>query len=62
VAIVWDKLNNKYKPMSAPSMVKLDKQFRNSVLKKYEDPEVWVMQLEDICFRLKEMGSGILER
>jgi gag-polypeptide of LTR copia-type/Zinc knuckle len=61
-AIAWDKLKNKYKPMSAPSMVKLDKQFRDSVLKKGEDPEVWITQLEDICVRLKDMGSGISER
>jgi hypothetical protein len=25
--IAWDKLKNKYEPISAPSMVKLDKQF-----------------------------------
>jgi hypothetical protein len=48
--------------MSAPSMVKLDKQFKDSVLKKVEDPEVWIMQLEDICVRLEDIGSGILER
>jgi hypothetical protein len=29
VAIAWDKVQNKYKPMSAPSMVKLDKQCRD---------------------------------
>jgi hypothetical protein len=32
------------------------------VLKKVEDPEVWIMQLEDICVRLEDIGSGILER
>jgi hypothetical protein len=39
VTIAWDKLKNKYEPMSAPSIVKLDKQFRDTVLKKGEDPE-----------------------
>jgi gag-polypeptide of LTR copia-type len=58
-AMAWDKLKNKYNPMSAPSMVKLDKQFRDSVLKKGEDPEVWITQLEDICVRLEDMGSGV---
>jgi gag-polypeptide of LTR copia-type len=61
-AIAWDKLKNKYKPMSALSMVKLNKQFREPALKKGEDPEVWITQLEDICVRLKAMGSGISER
>jgi gag-polypeptide of LTR copia-type len=61
-AIAWNKVKNNCKQMSAPSMVKLDKQFRDSVLKKGEDPEVWITQLEDICVRLEDMGSGISER
>jgi hypothetical protein len=32
------------------------------VLKKGEDPEVWITQLEDICVRLEDMGSSISER
>jgi hypothetical protein len=35
----WKKLKNKYEPVSAPSMVKLQKQFRYSSLKKVQDPE-----------------------
>jgi gag-polypeptide of LTR copia-type len=58
----WEKLKNKYEPTSAPSMVKLDKQFRDSSLKKGEDPEVWITQLEDISARLEEMGLEILEK
>jgi hypothetical protein len=41
-------------------MVKLDKQFRDSSLKKGEDPEVWITQLEDISVRLEEMRLEIL--
>jgi hypothetical protein len=48
--------------MSPLSIVMLDKQFRDSVLKKGEDPEVWITQLEDLCVRFKDMDSGILER
>ena len=58
----WEKLKNKYEPTSAPSMVKLDKQFRDSSLKKGEDPEVWITQLEDISVRLEEMGLEISEK
>ena len=43
-------------------MVKLDKQFRDSSLKKGEDPNVWITQLEDISVRLKEIGLEILEK
>jgi hypothetical protein len=35
-----EKLKNKYEPVSAPSMVNLDKQSRASFLKKCQDPEV----------------------
>jgi gag-polypeptide of LTR copia-type len=58
----WEKLKNKYEPTSALSMVKLHKQFRESSLKKGEDPEVWVTQLEDISVRIEEMGLEILEK
>jgi hypothetical protein len=39
-AIAWERLKNKYEPVSAPSMVKLEKQFRELSLKKGQDPEV----------------------
>jgi gag-polypeptide of LTR copia-type len=60
-ASAWEKLKNKYEPVSAPSMVKLDKQFRELTLKKGQNPEVWITELEDICVRLDDMGSSIPE-
>jgi hypothetical protein len=42
-------------------MVKLDKQFRDSSLKKYQDPEVWMTELEEFRVRLDDMGSRISE-
>jgi hypothetical protein len=36
----WEKLKYKYELVSATSMVKLDKQIRDSSLKKDQDPEV----------------------
>jgi gag-polypeptide of LTR copia-type len=57
----FGELKNKYEPVSAPSMVKLDKQFRELSRNKSQDPEVWINQLEDICVRLDDMGSRILE-
>jgi hypothetical protein len=47
--------------VSALSILKQDKQFRESSLKKGEDPEVWITELEDIQVRLDAMGSGISE-
>jgi hypothetical protein len=38
-AIAWERLKNKYKTVSASSMVKLEKQFREISLDKGQDPE-----------------------
>jgi hypothetical protein len=38
----WEKLKNKFEPVCAPATVKLDKQFRESSLKKGQEPEVWI--------------------
>jgi hypothetical protein len=37
-ASAWEKLKNKYEPVSANSMVKLDKQFRELTIKKRPRP------------------------
>jgi hypothetical protein len=33
-SLAWERLKNKYEPQSAPSLVKMEKQFRQSALKK----------------------------
>jgi hypothetical protein len=52
----WEKLKNKYEPVSAPSMIKLDKQIKYSSLKKCQDTKVWITEFEDFCVRLDDMG------
>jgi LEA14-like dessication related protein len=53
----WEKLKKKYEHVSTPSMVKLDKQFRDSLLKKGQDPEVWITEFEEYCTRVDDMIS-----
>jgi hypothetical protein len=48
-------------PVSAPSTVNLEKQFIELSVKKDLDPEVWITELEDLCVKLKNMGSCITE-
>jgi gag-polypeptide of LTR copia-type len=52
---------NKFEPVSAPSMVKLEKQFRALSLKKGEDPEVWITDLEDLLMTLENLGSTVTD-
>jgi hypothetical protein len=56
-AIAWERLRNKYQPTSAASLVKLECSFRQSVLKKKDDPDAWITQLEEMRMQLEEMGS-----
>jgi hypothetical protein len=55
------KLKNKYEPVCDPSMVKLDKQFRYLCLKKGQNPEVWITELEEFCIVIDDMGSVMSE-
>ena len=58
-ATAWERLKNKYEPVSAPTLVKLEKQFRELSLKKGQDPETWITELEDLRVRLETMESSI---
>jgi hypothetical protein len=42
-------------------MFKVDTQFRESPLKKVQDPEVWITELEDFSVRFNDMSSSISE-
>jgi hypothetical protein len=42
-------------------MIKLDKQLRDSSLKKGQDPEAWITEFDDFPFRLDDLGSRISE-
>jgi hypothetical protein len=60
-AIAWERLKNKYEPVSVPSMVKIEKKFRELSFKKDQDQDVWITELEDFCVNLENMGSCITE-
>jgi hypothetical protein len=59
--MAWQRLKNKYELQSAPSLVKMEKQFRQSALKKGQDPDIWITELEDYRMKLDELGSRISE-
>jgi gag-polypeptide of LTR copia-type len=60
-ATTWEKPKNKYEPVSAPTLVKLEKRLRELSLKKDQDPEICIMELEDLQVRLETMHSSISE-
>jgi Zinc knuckle len=60
-ALAWEKLKKKYDPISAPSLVKTERTFRESKLSKDEDPDVWITNLEDLRIKLEVMGSIMIQ-
>jgi hypothetical protein len=54
--LAWEKLKKKYEPVSAPSLVKTERLFRECKLGKDEDPETWITNLEDLQLKLEVMG------
>jgi gag-polypeptide of LTR copia-type len=59
--IAWEQLKNKFEPLSAPSLVKKEKQFRQCAFKKGQNPEIWLTELEDYRMKLEELGSSITD-
>jgi hypothetical protein len=60
-AISWERLSNKYRPVSLPSKVKLEKLFSELSLKKGQDPEIWITELKYLCVKLKNMAYFVTE-
>jgi hypothetical protein len=45
--MAWERLKNNFEPSSAPSLVKVEKQFLKCTLTKGQDPDIWITELED---------------
>jgi hypothetical protein len=58
-SMAWERLKNKFEPSSAPSLVKVEKQFRQSSLKTEQDSDICITELEDYRVRLQELRSSI---
>jgi hypothetical protein len=57
--IAWERLKDKYEPLSKSSMVKLEKQFGELPLKIGQDTEIRITELENLCFKLEDMDSAL---
>jgi hypothetical protein len=40
VFMAWERLKNKFEPLSTPYLMKMEKQFHQCALKKGQDPEI----------------------
>ena len=56
-SMAWKRLEAKYASKTAPTLVKLMKQFANCRLKdKEHDPDEWITELEELQARIEEMS------
>ena len=51
--LAWKRLSAKYEPKTGTSMVLLKKEFNKCALKKNQDPDEWITELERIRTRLR---------
>jgi hypothetical protein len=58
-SMILNRLRNKFEPQFAPSLVKMEKQFRQCALKKGQGPDSWITELEDYGMKPDELGSRI---
>ena len=56
-SMTWEKLKKKFDPVSAPTLVKIGRLFRESKLGKNEDPDIWSNSSQDVRVKLEVMGS-----
>jgi hypothetical protein len=59
--MTWERLRNNFELLSASSLVKFEKQFRQCSLKKEQDPDICISQLQDFQIRLEELGWSITD-
>jgi hypothetical protein len=57
--MTWERLRDKFEPSSTPSLVKLEKQFRQCSLKKIQDLDIWITELDDYRMIIEKLGSSI---
>lgn len=61
-ALAWKNMEAKYSPKTAPTEMSLYNEFHSSKLQRGDDPDIWLCRLEDLRFRLEEMGTKMQDR
>jgi hypothetical protein len=55
----WKHLKNEFEPVTSPSLVNMEIQFRQCALRNNKDPEICLTELEDFWMNLEDFGSRI---
>ena len=60
-ALAWKRLSKKFAGRNNAEKMKLIKQFNESHMKKNEDPDVWITNMERLRQRIAECGKTIAD-
>ena len=60
--MAWTRLKQKHEPQTNAQKVMLRKAFHQSRLKKNEDPDEWVENMQGMMYRLQGLGVEITEQ
>ena len=56
--LAWTRLTKKYASKNTVSLLKLKREFTNSVMKSKQDPDEWITELEELQTRIKDIADG----
>ena len=56
--LAWTRLTKKYASKNTVSLLKLKREFTNSVMKSKQDPDEWITELEELQTRIADIASG----
>ena len=57
-AEAWSRLKKKYASKNTVSLLKLKREFTNSTMKKDQDPDEWITELEELQTRIKDIAEN----
>ena len=55
-ALAWMRLTNKFASKNTVSLLKLKREFTNSMMKTDQDPDEWITELEELQARIKDIA------
>ena len=56
--LAWTRLSKKYASKNTVSLLKLKREFTNSVMKSKQDPDEWITELEELQTRIADIANG----
>ena len=60
--VAFENLKRRFEPKNAQTLGKLTRKFHNTAMKKGDDPDLYLLELENTRYKLEEMGESITDQ